>query len=244
MIHALWSLKAGVGTTTIGVALALQQAKSANKEILLVDTQGDLPHAIGLSEPSAAGISEWLARDKTTDDETDGDRDRDLDRDLRTLEYSITSKVSMLPLGHHPIAPQLQPDKPDQLAKYLAADRREVIIDCGCLWRHEFDFANNFDGQLQLATTLLAAADNSWLVTKSCFLGLRRMALSPFKPTGVVLLMEAGRSLVASDVADLAKCPVIAQLEADVRVARAIDAGLLASDLPRHYCDTLADFPL
>lgn len=232
MIHALWSLKAGVGTTTIGVTLALQQAKSANKEMLLVDTQGDLPHAIGLAEPKAAGISEWLARDGARGGE------------LGELEYSITSKVSMLPLGHHPIAPQLQPNKLKQLAEHLAGERREVIVDCGCLWRHEFDFANHFDGQLQLATTLLEAADNSWLVTKSCFLGLRRMALSPFKPSGVVLLMEAGRSLMASDVADLAKCPVIAQLEADVRVARAIDAGLLASDLPRHYCDTLADFPL
>lgn len=228
MIHALWSIKAGVGTTTTGVALALQQAKSAGKEFLLVDTQGDLPHAIGLSEPRAAGISEWLVRGG----------------ELGELEYSITSKVSMLPLGHHPIAPQLQPEKPEQLAEYLAADRREVIIDCGCLWRHEFDFDNHFDGQLQLATTLLEAADNSWLVAKSCFLGLRRLALSPFKPSGVVLLMEAGRSLVASDVSDLARCPVIAQLEADVRVARAIDAGLLASDLPQHYCDTLAELPL
>ncbi len=276
MIHAFWSLKGGSGTTTTAIAIGLRWARAESKEVLLVDTQGDIPHAIGLAEPGAKGISEWLTQNE----------------DLSQLEYQITSKLSMLPLGSEEVA--ANPEKQQKLLEYLTGDPREIIIDCGCMWRHEFsnpdmqskagskpdqppkpnlnqppdlslnqppatsqletasssDAANpgasntGFEAQFLLARALLEAAQNSVLVTKSCFLALRRISRSPWQPTGVILLMESGRALAAGDVTDLAKCPVIAQLEVDVRVGRAIDAGLLASDLPKNFSDTLADLPL
>jgi len=253
-MHALWSLKGGVGTTTTAVAIALQWAKNHDREVLLVDTQGDIPHAIGLAEPNNEGLSEWLAQSG----------------DLSHYEQLVTSNLSLLPLGNQSIA--AKPEKLAKLTEYLTEDSRQVIVDCGCLWRHEFsnpspqlrtadqpgkserhqeakaavpklryfEQAANFSAQFLLATSLLETAKNSLLVARSCYLGLRRIARSPWQPSGVILLREAGRALTVSDVSDLAKSPVIAQLELDIRVGRAIDAGLLASALPDSF---LADLP-
>src|SRR3954471_15520898 len=53
------------------------------------------------------------------------------------------------------------------------------------------------------------------------------------RPDGIVLVREAGRSLTAGDVADIAGVAVIAQVEVNSTVARKIDAGLLISRLNR-----------
>lgn len=254
MMHALWSLKGGVGTTTTAIAIALQWARNKGREVLLVDTQGDIPHAIGLAEPNKEGLSEWLTQS----------------RDLSHYEQLVTSNLSLLSLGHHPIT--AKPEKLAKLVECLTEDSRQIIVDCGCLWRHEFsnpstqlgvadqpgnsgrnqelmatvlnlhccEQSANFNSQFLLASSLLEAAEGSILVSRSCFLGLRRIARSPWQPSGIILLRESGRALTVSDVSDLARCPVIAQLEPDIRVGRAIDAGLLASALPEGF---LADLP-
>jgi hypothetical protein len=49
----------------------------------------------------------------------------------------------------------------------------------------------------------------------------------------VVLLTEPGRSLSRHDVEDCIGAPVVAEVAVDPAVARAVDAGLLASRLPR-----------
>lgn len=82
------------------------------------------------------------------------------------------------------------------------------------------------------APALLRAAEQSLLVTRSCYLALRRVAVAP-APTGVVLLLEPGRSLSAGEVSRVARAPVVAQVPYDPAVARAVDSGLLASRLPR-----------
>jgi hypothetical protein len=48
-----------------------------------------------------------------------------------------------------------------------------------------------------------------------------------------VLLAEPGRALDATDVESVIGAPVVAQVSVDPAVARAVDAGLLASRLPR-----------
>lgn len=75
-------------------------------------------------------------------------------------------------------------------------------------------------------------AGPAYLVTRPCYLTLRAAGRIP-RPAGVVLITEPGRALTASDVAEVVGAPVVAELEQDPAVARALDAGLLASRRPR-----------
>jgi hypothetical protein len=49
----------------------------------------------------------------------------------------------------------------------------------------------------------------------------------------VVLVAEEGRALTPSDVEDVLGAPVRAAVSVTAQVARVVDAGLLASRLPR-----------
>jgi hypothetical protein len=61
------------------------------------------------------------------------------------------------------------------------------------------------------------------------------------RPSGVVLDTEPGRSLVRRDVEYVLGAPVRAEIELDPLVARAVDAGLLATRLPRGLHRALRD---
>jgi hypothetical protein len=80
---------------------------------------------------------------------------------------------------------------------------------------------------------LTDAADQTLLVTRPCYLALRRAVSTPDRPTGIVLVSEPGRALRAADVERAVGVPVVTQLDLDPAVARAVDAGLLAARLPR-----------
>ena len=73
----------------------------------------------------------------------------------------------------------------------------------------------------------------SLLVTRSCYVALRRVRLAPVRPSGVVLVTEPGRVLSRDDVAAAAEAPVVAEVPLDPQVARLVDSGLLAGRLPR-----------
>ena len=74
------------------------------------------------------------------------------------------------------------------------------------------------------------------LVVRACYLALRRAARLERPPTGVVLIEEPGRALVARDVEVVVRAPVVARVPFDERIARTVDAGLLSTRMP----DTLA----
>jgi hypothetical protein len=77
------------------------------------------------------------------------------------------------------------------------------------------------------------AAEHSLLVTRPCFISLRRAQQLGIRPTGVVLVDEPGRALTSSDVEHALNVPVVAEVRLDPAVARAVDAGLLIARLPR-----------
>jgi hypothetical protein len=58
--------------------------------------------------------------------------------------------------------------------------------------------------------------------------------------TGVVLVTEPGRALRGTDVARSLGVPVVAEIPLDPSVARAVDAGMLLSRLPRALSQPLA----
>jgi MinD superfamily P-loop ATPase len=86
---------------------------------------------------------------------------------------------------------------------------------------------------------LIDAATHNLLVTRPCYLALRRAVATGVQPTGIVLVGEPGRALTARDVERSLGAPVVAELQYDPAVARAVDAGLLAARLPRSLAHSL-----
>jgi hypothetical protein len=80
---------------------------------------------------------------------------------------------------------------------------------------------------------LLTRADASLLVIRPCYLALRRATELPARPTGIVLVGEPGRALGRREVEDVTGVRVLADVDVEPSVARAVDAGLLAARLPR-----------
>jgi hypothetical protein len=78
-----------------------------------------------------------------------------------------------------------------------------------------------------------AGATASLLVVRACFLAVRRAYLAPVRPSGVVLLVEEGRSLRASDIEGAVGVPVRAEVTVTAEVARRVDSGTLLHRLPR-----------
>jgi hypothetical protein len=125
--------------------------------------------------------------------------------------------LMLVPRGAGP----LPPDASDRLARLLANDTRPVIVDCGT-------------APQGVSAVLAQQADVSLLVTRPCYLALRRlMSGSLPRPTGVVVVRESGRALSSQDIATAVGAPVVAEIDIDPAVARAVDAGLLTGRLPR-----------
>jgi cellulose biosynthesis protein BcsQ len=208
MLFACWSVKGGSGTTVVAVALALVLAESSARPVLLVDTAGDVPTALGADAPEAPGLADWLAAEDVSAEA------------LGRLTFEASPRVDVLP-WHGGLAPP--PSDPDRLLDALgaiAADGRDVVLDCG-----------STGGSFGLS--LAAAAGMSLLVLRPCFLALRRAMDAPIRPSAVVLVTEPGRTLTAEEVEDCLGVPVHAEVPWDAGVARAVDAGLLVSRLPR-----------
>ncbi len=72
-----------------------------------------------------------------------------------------------------------------------------------------------------------------YLVTRPCYLALRRALVSDRRPHGIVLLVEPERSLTRADIEDVLGVPVVATMPVHPATARLIDAGLLATQPPR-----------
>ena len=112
------------------------------------------------------------------------------------------------------------PARADVLASLLLTDPRTVVADCGVL-------------ATGAAQAVAAAASASLLVVRPCYVALRRALAAPLRPSGVVLVSEPGRALGRRDVEDVLGVPVRAEIDVEPAVARAVDAGLLSSRLPR-----------
>jgi len=201
-----WALKGGVGTTVVTAALGLTLHR-AGHDVLLVDLAGDLPAALGLPEPSGPGLTDWL---ETGDDvPADG---------LGRIEVAAMPGLSVLPRGGGAVGPT------ERVEAFVAAldPARSVVVDCGVLDRGH-----------PAPSVVAARSTHSLLVTRACYLALRRAADPPLRPSGVVLVTEPGRALDRHDVERVVGAPVRAEVALDPAIARAVDAGLLASRLPR-----------
>lgn len=116
------------------------------------------------------------------------------------------------------------------LATELQSLRGPVVVDAGCL---------------TVGKPLVDVAAASYLVTRPCYLALRRathtIQRGDVSVDGCILLNEPGRALTANDVSAVLKTPVRAQLPVDSAISRAVDAGLLAHRVPRTLDEGLTD---
>ena len=204
MLVACWSAKGGSGTTVVAAGLAAVLARASSSGAVLADLAGDVPAVLGLPEPDGPGLAEWLAAGAGVPPDA-----------LRRLEVAAGG-LAVIPRG------SALPDAPGRgevLAALLAADARPCVVDCG-----------SAPSGARLAVA--AAAAHSLLVLRPCYLALRRAVASPIRPSGVILVDEAGRSIGRRDVESALGVPVRAVVAHDARIARAVDAGLLAGRLP------------
>ena len=223
MFVACWSAKGGSGTTVVAAALALVLSRSSEEGALAVDLAGDLPAVLGLPEPGGPGLSDWFAAGTSVPFDA-----------LGRLEIGVTDGLGLVPRGSGALDPVR---RVGALVELLAGDARSVVIDCGTLPPVvEPADAGAGDrggrGGTAVGRAVAEAVPESLLVTRPCYLSLRRLVALPLRPTGIVLVTEAGRALGTGDVEQVVGVEVVAEVPIDVAVARAVDAGLLAGRLP------------
>ena len=215
MVVCCWSAKGGAGTTVVAAALAVLLRRRSPDGSLLVDLAGDVPTVLGVpDDPSAPGVADWLRGGALVP--ADG---------LARIERAAGHGLAIVPRG----SGELVHDRAHALAALLAADHRAVVVDAGVV---------DGDG---VAATVASAVETSLLVSRPCFLSLRRAIAAPVRPSGVVLVVEEGRALVATDVEAALGVPVCAQVMVTPHVARAVDAGVLLARLPRSLERELRD---
>jgi hypothetical protein len=212
-----WSAKGGVGTTVVASTLALLLARQPGDSVLLVDLAGDVPAALGLSGALGPGVSGWL------------DAGPDVPADaLARLAVPAAEGLEVLPRGDGPLDDL---ERVEVLAALLVQGSATVVVDAGLVGR---------SAESGAARILAGAADHSLLVLRPCFLGFQRAMAAPLRPSAAVLVSEPGRSLGVHDVEATLNVPVRAEVMVDPSIARAVDAGLLSSRLPRPLARSLA----
>lgn len=215
MLITCWSVKGGVGTTVVSVGLATTLARIHAPEggALIADLAGDVPAALGLPDPGDPGLTGWTSAEP----DVAGDA-------LARIELSVGPDLALLPRGRGAGGGH---ERHRVLARLLAADPRPVVVDAGVLAGDD------------PAVTLAAEATRSYLVTRACYLGLRRAVDMPVLPSGIVLVTEQGRAMGRDDVESVVGAPVVAEVPVDVAIARAVDGGTLGRRVPRPLARSL-----
>lgn len=196
MSTILMSSKGGNCTTVTAAALAVVSAQRG-VNTLLIDLCGDVPAVLGVTEPTSPGVNDWLGETRSSDPES-----------LVMSGTPVTGGLVVVHRGARFVEGQ---PRWDDLASAIISLPHTVIIDAG---------TGYFPDQLR------AAVDDVVLVTKPCYLSLRRATQIP-SPTKLFVINEEGRALSATDVAHVVGLPVAATIPHNPTISRAVDAGLL-----------------
>lgn len=203
MLVVCWSAKGGSGTTVVAGALALLLARTGPTH--LVDLVGDAPAALGVADPAGPGVTEWAGVPHATADA------------LWRLAVPIADGLHLVPVGHADRldADHLEPAAWERLVTAADTSGTITVVDAGG----------------PPPPVAHAGADRSLLVVRPCYLALRRAAACA-GATDAVVVAEPGRALRSADVGRAVGVPVAAEIGWDPAIARAVDAGLLATRLP------------
>jgi Mrp family chromosome partitioning ATPase len=208
VVQTVWSVKGGAGVTVVATSIAVGAARREGRAVL-VDLCGDAPAVLGMPEPSGPGVRDWLASGRSGSDA------------LQRLVVPVAEGLSLLPCGSPTVDPW-PPTRSEELAEALVALGARVVIDAGRCGGPSFGTTHD-----DLVATL-GRRGRSYLVTRPCYVALRRAVSMGIAADGVVLVDEPGRCLGRHDVADVLSLPVLATVDLDPALARSVDAGLLA----------------
>lgn len=212
MIAAVWSVKGGVGVTSVAALLAIAGVERAD-DTLVVDLCGDMPAVLGIDEaPDEPGLVDWCALGRS-----DGAA-------LARIEHVVRPGLHLVRRGAGRPA-----GDPAELVDVLATSQRSVIVDCGVV----------VDRQ-GFGAGVVSRAPVSLLVVRECFLNLRAVQRCQVEATGVIVVKEPRRHLGRTDVESVTGAPVVAEVALDHSIARSIDAGLLSTRLPRSLLRTMS----
>jgi hypothetical protein len=191
------------GCGTTVVASALAVLSARSAPTTLLDLGGDVPAALGLAEPGEPGVGDWLTATRARPEA------------LWNLAVEAADGLRVVPLGTPPVT---GPIAWERLADACAAAPGLVVVDAG---------------PTPPPPVAHRRALQSLVVTRSCYLALRKGARCQGLATGAIMVREPNRALGPTEVMHALGVPVLAELVWDPAVARAVDSGLLASRLPQ-----------
>lgn len=154
-------------------------------------------------DAAGPGVAEWLA---SPDAPVEA---------LSALAVEVVPDLALIPSGATAVAPAH--DRLATLVDLCALQAERVVVDAGVV----------------LGDPWWPRRARSIAVVRACYLAVRRLAtVRPPTDHAVVLVEEPGRALTRRDVGAALGAPLVA-VPWDPAVARAVDAGLLASRMPR-----------
>jgi hypothetical protein len=206
MLTTCWSAKGGSGTTTVVASLALVAAAQRLRP-LVVDLCGDINAMFDHEEPVGPGLSDWLAADPGVGI----DAIQRLLIDLGDIDLLVLSNLDA------PFAPT----RSGALCDWLRVQTRPVFVDAG-------------SAATAIACALIDGADQSLLVTRLCYLSLRRAVTSPRMATGVIVVREPKRTLPEHVIVETLGLPIVATIDVTHQMAAVIDSGQLKTRMPTY----------
>ncbi len=199
-----WTVKGGSGVSVTAALIARVIAEQGTA--VLADLAGDQPALLGFEERPVPGFKQWAEASAHAPDDS-----------LSRLAVAGADDVHLIGTG------VTGPAEVSAAVAGVAGVRvwqsaSVDVVDAGCI-----------TPQSRLAASVVSKAPESWLVIRPCFLALSRAVASPLAPTKVIVIEEPGRSLDHRDVEAVLGVEDVAVLKWDNSLARAVDAGRLAS---------------
>ena len=196
----------GGNCTTVTAAAHAVLRATAGEPMCLVDLCGDLPAVLGIAEPEGPGVLDWLSESCS-----------DTVSDLLNRSVRVTDNLSVVHRGA-----QFVSGHPRWAAlSALVAAHRGIIVDAGTGF---------------IPDDVHDAADQTVLVTRPCYLSLRR-AVHGRHTQRVAVIDEPDRALTITDVAHVLGVRAPAKVPHSAAIGRAVDAGLLVERAPRLFAD-------
>jgi MinD superfamily P-loop ATPase len=202
MFTILSSPKGGTGTSVVAASLAI--VSSSSSPTLLVDLSGDQAAILGLPQPPI-GLSDWA----------NGMTYREFDEIISLCHDNLY----LAPTGTFDFE-TLNANAWDKLFRALSLKHSEghnIIVDLG---------------QADIPLALRKIVDTCYLVTRPCYLALRRAVDLETTFSGVIVVNEPDRVLTSRDVESVLKLKCVAEIPYTSEISRRVDSGLLKSRLP------------
>ena len=202
MFTILSSPKGGTGTSVVAASLAI--VSSSSSPTLLVDLAGDQAAILGLPQPPI-GLSDWA----------NGMTYREFDEIVSLCHDNLY----LAPTGTFDFE-TLNANAWDKFLRALSLKHSEghnIIVDLG---------------RADIPLALRKIVDTCYLVTRPCYLALRRAVDLETAFSGVIVVNEPDRVLTSRDVESVLKLKCVAEIPFTSEISRRVDSGLLKSRLP------------